>query len=116
MSASMSPLDAILRLAQPGDIEAIKSIVVTRGPRKGRVLRQRPKDKRAAIAWTAFRTACGWHGEGDTAFLIMFARSDEDRALWDRLTDVFVAARKQWLANERERYAAAERVANGSAA
>lgn len=85
-------LEAVLSRCTDADAQAVTAMLATRGPRAGRPLRHRPKDRNAAIAWTAFRTATGTHNEGDTAFLI--CSTDEERTAWRRLTDMFVETRK----------------------
>lgn len=77
------------------DAAALSRALVTRGKRKGALLKRAPcvrTDPEAWAAWAAVKTASGQHAEGLTGTLIIYP---ETRDTWDRISDAAIEWRKR---------------------
>lgn len=99
-NAGLTILDLLkpLNLSETDALHLARAFVLRKG--RFQIKASRPdwqKDPWAAAAWTAYRTANGWHSENDTAFLILLGcleERDDIVAMWDRVTDAIVTLKK----------------------
>lgn len=82
-------------------VDAREAFMRCLNTRRGTVRKTAPNRRQDPLAWAAwqgFRTGCGLHGESATFGLMMLG--DDARRIWDEVSDVTIAARRDLRANK----------------